>query len=155
MSEYSSEEEYDSRARAKESRRYANNPPRGTGRSQAVGANRRFGNKRAESDSESPSPDRDEFRKSGRLPINEPSRNMGNVIINTKGYRTRLVNESYIRSNTNDYEIQDIGKKELMRVTNTAEVTGIKYRMPVDLVGGTKNNRKSSRRGVSRNGNDL
>jgi hypothetical protein len=68
------------------------------------------------------------------LPINEPSRNMGNVVINTKGYRTRLVNEQYIRGNVRDYEEQLIGKKELMRVTNTAEITGIKYRMPVDLV---------------------
>lgn len=80
---------------------------------------------------------------------------MGNVVINTKGYRTRLVNEKYVREKETDFEIQEIGKKELMRVTNTAEVTGIKYRMPVDLVGGTKTNRKSSRRGVSRNGNDL
>ena len=68
------------------------------------------------------------------MPINEPSRNMGNVVINTKGYRTRLVNEQYIRGNVRDYEEQLIGKKELMRVTNTAEITGIKYRMPVDLV---------------------
>lgn len=42
-----------------------------------------------------------------------------------------------------------------MRVTNTAEVTGIKYRMPIDLVGGNKSNRKSSRRGISRNGNEV
>jgi len=97
MSDYSDEEEYETRNRAGESRRYANGPTRATGRSQAVGAARRFGNKRADSDSESPSPDRDEFRKSGRLPINEPSRNMGNVVINTKGYRTRLVNETYVR----------------------------------------------------------
>jgi hypothetical protein len=42
-----------------------------------------------------------------------------------------------------------------MRVTNTAEITGIKYRMPIDLVGGNKSNRKSSRRGISRNGNEV
>ena len=98
MSEYS-DEEYENR----QSRRPN---VRATGRSNAVVASRRF-NKRDESESESASrsPDRDEFRKSGRLPINEPSRNMGNVIINTKGYRTRLVNEKYMRGNANDYEI--------------------------------------------------
>lgn len=42
-----------------------------------------------------------------------------------------------------------------MRVTNTAEITGIKYRMPVDLVDGSKSNRRSSRRGISRNGNEV
>ena len=80
---------------------------------------------------------------------------MGNVVINTKGYRTRLVNETYVKDNAQDYEIQEIGKKELMRVTNTAEVTGIKYRMRLEIGNGVKANRKSSRRGVSRNGNDL
>ena len=80
---------------------------------------------------------------------------MGNVVINTKGYRTRLVNETYVRDGQNEFEIQELGKKELMRVTNTAEITGIKYRMPVDLVGGSKSNRRSSRRGISRNGNEV
>ena len=65
---------------------------------------------------------------------------MGNVVINTKGYRTRLVNEIYVKNNVQDYEIQEIGKKELMRVTNTAEVTGIKYRMRLEIGNGMKTN---------------
>ena len=91
--------------------------------------------------------------------MNEPSRNMANVVITTKGFRTRLIETNYMKGKEKRFDQQEVGKKELMRVTNTSEWTGIKYRMPPELVAAitVRTNRRSSRRGVaaSRNGGDL
>ena len=58
---------------------------------------------------------------------------MANVVITTKGFRTRLVNTSYFKGKEKYVEVKNLEKKELMRVTNTAQWSGIKYRMPTEL----------------------
>ena len=56
---------------------------------------------------------------------------MGNVIITTKGFRTRLASTIYV-SDEDTYEIHELSKKELMAVKNTSEVTGIRYKIHQD-----------------------
>jgi hypothetical protein len=87
---------------------------------------------------------------------NEPSRNMANVTITTKGYRTQLVNTQYVKKSSK-YEVQELTKKELMRSTNTQEWTGMRYRIPTELLAAfsVRTGRRSSRRGTGRNGGDL